>query len=140
MGDSVKRSHLLTLLRLYAQSRKVDSLVGSLDVLLEGPIERRLIPAVRSELASITHSYPLSLSLSLSLSGGREFLQPRHRARFDTLLSSAPSLTLATARRASVDRLSSMPRPLAATRLTQPCPLLIYISVNLLTQRCSLDL
>ena len=47
MNDSVKKTHLLTLLRLYGQGRDVDSLAGSLDVLLEGPIERRLIQAVR---------------------------------------------------------------------------------------------
>ena len=47
MGEVEKKAHLMTLLRLYAGSRDVDSLVGSLDILLEGPIQRRLIPAVR---------------------------------------------------------------------------------------------
>ena len=47
MGEVEKKAHLATLLRLYAGSRDVDSLAGSLDILLEGPIQRRLIPAVR---------------------------------------------------------------------------------------------
>ena len=47
MGEPEKKTHLLTLMRLYAGSRDVDSLAGSLDLLLEGPIQRRLIPAVR---------------------------------------------------------------------------------------------
>ena len=47
LDDAVKKTHLLTLLRLYARDRGVDSLADSLDVLLDGPIERRLIPCVR---------------------------------------------------------------------------------------------
>lgn len=47
LNDNVKKTHLWTLLRLYARDRNVDSLASSLGVLLEGPIERRLIPAVR---------------------------------------------------------------------------------------------
>ena len=48
LDDASKKSHLQTLLRLYARDRSVDSLASSLDVLLEGPIERRLLPYIRS--------------------------------------------------------------------------------------------
>ena len=47
MNDPVKKSHLMTLLRLYARGRDIDSLAGSLEVLLEGPIERKILPAIR---------------------------------------------------------------------------------------------
>ena len=42
----------------------------------------------------------------------REFLQPSHRARFDTI---TPGHTVTT-RRGSVNTLVAKPRPLAATR------------------------
>ena len=47
IGDATKKTHLLMLLRLYVRNRAVDSLASSLDILLEGPIERRLIPYIR---------------------------------------------------------------------------------------------
>ncbi len=55
--DETKRSHLLTLLRLYAKDRNVYTLGTSLNILLETPIERRLLPDIRCPLA------PISLSL-----------------------------------------------------------------------------
>ena len=47
VGEREKKGQLFTLLRVYAASRDVDSLASSLDLLLEGPIQRRLIPAIR---------------------------------------------------------------------------------------------
>ena len=47
VGEGEKKAQLLTLLRVYAVARDVESLASSLDLLLEGPIQRRLVPAVR---------------------------------------------------------------------------------------------
>ena len=45
--EGEKKAQLLTLLRVYAVARDVESLASSLNLLLEGPIQRRLVPAVR---------------------------------------------------------------------------------------------
>ena len=47
LDDDTKKSHLLTLLRLYARDRDINTLGSSLDVLLETPIERRLLADIR---------------------------------------------------------------------------------------------
>ena len=111
MGDVQKKGNLLTLLRIYARTRDVDSLAGSLDVLLDTPIERRILPAVRW---AADHC-GCGLLIIIILNHCRDFLTPRHCARFDTLLSLSGPAT--PTRRGSVDTLR-MPRHLAATRWT----------------------
>ena len=58
LNDAVKMAHVRTLLRLYAQDRSVGSLASSLDVLLEGPIERRILLHIRSGQHYIGHPMP----------------------------------------------------------------------------------
>ena len=47
MKDSIKKMHLLTLLRLYSRDRDINSLSSSLNILLDSPIERRLLADIR---------------------------------------------------------------------------------------------
>lgn len=47
MGDSMKKTHLLTLLRLYSRDRDINSLSSSLNIILDSPIERRLLADIR---------------------------------------------------------------------------------------------
>ena len=47
MGDPLKKTHLLTLLRLYSKDRDINSLGSSLNILLDTPIERRLFGDIR---------------------------------------------------------------------------------------------
>ena len=47
MGEKMKKTHLLTLLRLYSKDRDINSLCSSLKVLLDTPIERRLFGDIR---------------------------------------------------------------------------------------------
>lgn len=47
MGDSMKKTHLLTLLRLYSRNKDIHSLSSSLNILLDSPIERRLFTDIR---------------------------------------------------------------------------------------------
>ena len=43
MDDLRKRDQLFALLRLYTKDRDIDSLVSSLDILLDTAVERRLL-------------------------------------------------------------------------------------------------
>ncbi len=48
MDDDQKKTHLHTILRLYSKDRDIDSLGHSLDVILDPPIQRRLLSHIRS--------------------------------------------------------------------------------------------
>lgn len=47
MSDPMKKTHLLTLLRLYSKDKDINSLGASLNILLDTPIERRLLTDIR---------------------------------------------------------------------------------------------
>ena len=47
MSDPLKKTHILTLLRLYSKDRDINSLASSLNILLDSTIERRLLADIR---------------------------------------------------------------------------------------------
>lgn len=47
LNDSLKKTHILTLLRLYSKDSDINSLASSLNILLDSPIERRLLADIR---------------------------------------------------------------------------------------------
>ncbi len=123
MHDETKRPHLLTLLQLYARDKNIDSLGASLNILLETPIERRLLPDIRcththaythTHACTDTHTHSFCYSYTNRFFP-RDFLHPTHQGRFDVLVSYTPS-TKPPLRRASHDLVLSGPRPLAAVR------------------------
>lgn len=61
MDDDQKKTHLLTLLRLYSKDRDIDSLGHSLDVLLDTPIQRRLLPHIRFVPTEVLNSFTIIL-------------------------------------------------------------------------------
>ena len=54
--DDVKRLHLMSMLKLYAQNRNLETLGHSLNMLLESDIERRLLGEIRSVAAIVLAS------------------------------------------------------------------------------------
>ena len=47
MGEPLKKTQLMTLLRLYSKDRDINSLGASLNILLESPTQKRLCQDIR---------------------------------------------------------------------------------------------
>ena len=67
IGENIKKTNLVTLLRLYAKDHNVDNFGQSVALLLETPTERKLLPFIRN------------------------LLHPSHQAKFDALVCTRSS-------------------------------------------------